>query len=53
MTATEGARVPIWRKTRAQKVDQKVESLFESYRMIDLALLNGKVEKSGQPTDGQ
>ena len=39
-TAQEG-KVPIWRKTRAQKVDEKVESLFESYRMVDNALNAG------------
>ena len=37
-TASTAARVPIWRKTRAQKVDEKIESLFESYKLVDMAL---------------
>jgi len=31
------ATAPNWRKTRAEKVDSKVEKLFESYKLIDQA----------------
>ena len=41
-TASTGTRVPIWRKTRAQKVDEKIESLFESYKLVDMALAKGE-----------
>ena len=41
------ADAPIWRKTRAQRTDDKVENILESYRMIDQALMT-KNEKRGQ-----
>lgn len=46
-TAAGGSRVPIWRKTHSQKVDDKVEGLFESYRLIDQAIVHSKDARSG------
>jgi hypothetical protein len=48
-TQTAGSRVPIWRKTRTQKVDEKVEGLFESYRFIDQALVQAKKAQQSRP----
>ena len=41
-------RAPSWRKTKAQKVDEKVEQLFESYRLIDQAAYAQKLAKNPQ-----
>ena len=40
-----GARVPMWRKTHGQRVDDKVGKLLESYRMIDQAILNDRTKR--------
>lgn len=45
------SRVPIWRKTHKQKVDDKIESLFESYRMVDKAVANGGKLPQPEETD--
>ena len=45
-----GARVPIWRKTRAAQVDDKVDRLFESYRLIDQAIWNDR-DRKGLPLE--
>ena len=51
--ANPGSRVPIWRKTRGQQVDEKVERMFESYRMIDQAIINEREKRGqGRPEDG-
>jgi hypothetical protein len=49
VTAGTGSRVPIWRKTHTQKVDDKVEKLFESYRMVDQAVWNEKIANGERP----
>lgn len=41
-------RAPSWRKTKAQRVDEKVEQLFESYRLIDQAAYAQKMAKNPQ-----
>lgn len=43
--------MPIWRKTHKQKVDDKIESLFESYRMVDKAVANGGKLPQPEETD--
>lgn len=38
-------RAPLWRKTRAEVVDEKVEKLFEAYKAIDAK--NEEMAKNG------
>jgi hypothetical protein len=41
----------IWRKTRRQQVDEKVENILEGYRMIDQHVLDKKQVRPKNTTE--
>jgi len=43
--AGAGKRAPCWRKSKADQVDQKIEKLFEAYKVIDEK--NAHLQKEG------
>lgn len=44
-TTKAAGGAPIWRKTRLQKVDDKVENILESYRLVDQVLVNSRAKR--------